>query len=61
MLEMMSPCPEGEPYTTLSADVDFTTDYQWTVDGEGSISPDTSSENVTYTPDDLDYIRGYVI
>ena len=52
---------EDEPYTTLSADVDFTTDYEWSHDGEGSISPDTSSENVTYTPNDLDYIRGYVV
>ena len=61
MLEMMLLCAKANHTTTLSADVDFTTDYQWTKDGEGSISPDTSSENVTYTPSDLDYIRGYVI
>ena len=52
---------EGESYTTLSADVDFTTDFEWSRDGFGSISPDTSSENVTYTPNDQDYIRGYVV
>ena len=52
---------EDESYTTLSADVDFTTDYEWSHDAFGSISPDTSSENVTYTPNDQDYIRGYVV
>ena len=52
---------EDDPYTTLSADVDFTTDYEWSHDGFGSFTPNNSSENVTYTPNDQDYIRGYVI
>ena len=52
---------QGESYTTLSADVDFTTNFQWTIDGFGSLTPNSSSENVTYTPVDEDYVRGYVV
>ena len=52
---------QGESYTTLSADVDFTTDFEWTHDGYGNFTPNSSSENVTYTPNDQDYTRGFVI
>ena len=52
---------QGEAYTTLSADVDFTTDFKWTHDGFGNFTPNSSSENVTYTPDNQDYTRGFVI
>ena len=52
---------QGEAYTTLSADVDFTTNFEWTHDGYGNFTPNSSSENVTYTPNDQDYTRGFVI
>ena len=34
---------QGEAYTTLSADVDFTTDFKWTHDGFGNFTPNSSS------------------
>ena len=52
---------QGEIHTTQSADVDFTTNFQWSHDGFGSFTPNNSSENVTYTPNDQDYVRGYVV